>query len=79
PHAKMRFNGKEVIGLGISMTKGGDIIQLGKDLRATVDKIRAKLPMGIEMQQVQNQPKSVQSSVGEFVHVLIEAVVIVLG
>ncbi|MCA1552609.1 efflux RND transporter permease subunit, partial [Bradyrhizobium sp. BRP19] len=67
------------IGLGISMTKGGDIIQLGKDLRATVDKIRAKLPMGIEMQQVQNQPKSVQSSVGEFVHVLIEAVVIVLG
>jgi len=79
PHAKMRFNGKEVIGLGISMTKGGDIIQLGKDLRATVDRIRAKLPVGIEMQQVQNQPKSVQSSVGEFVHVLIEAVVIVLG
>jgi len=79
PHAKMRVNGKEVIGLGISMTKGGDIIQLGKDLRATVDRIRAKLPVGIEMQQVQNQPKSVQSSVGEFVHVLIEAVVIVLG
>ncbi len=79
PHAKMRYNGKEVIGLGISMTKGGDIIQLGKDLRATVDKIRAKLPMGIEMEQVQNQPKSVQNSVGEFVHVLIEAVVIVLG
>ena len=79
PHAKMRYNGKEVIGLGISMTKGGDIIQLGKDLRATVDKIRAKLPMGIEMEQVQNQPKSVQNSVGEFVHVLIEAVVIVLA
>lgn len=79
PHAKMRFNGKEVIGLGISMTKGGDIIQLGKDLRATVDTIRAKLPVGIEMEQVQNQPKSVQNSVGEFVHVLIEAVVIVLA
>lgn len=79
PHAKMRFNGKEVIGLGISMTKGGDIIQLGKDLRATVEKIRAKLPVGIEMEQVQNQPKSVQNSVGEFVHVLIEAVVIVLA
>jgi multidrug efflux pump subunit AcrB len=79
PHAKMRFNGKEVIGLGISMTKGGDIITLGKELRATVDKIRAKLPVGVEMEQVQNQPKSVQNSVGEFVHVLIEAVVIVLG
>ncbi len=79
PRAKMRFNGKEVIGLGISMAKGGDIIQLGKDLRATVDRIRAKLPVGIEMAQVQDQPQSVQHSVGEFVHVLIEAVVIVLG
>lgn len=79
PRAKMRFNGKEVIGLGISMAKGGDIIQLGKDLRATVDRIRAKLPVGIEMVQVQDQPQSVQHSVGEFVHVLIEAVVIVLG
>ncbi|CCF95940.1 MULTISPECIES: efflux RND transporter permease subunit [Ralstonia solanacearum species complex] len=79
PRAKMRFNGKEVIGLGISMAKGGDIIQLGKDLRATVERIRAKLPVGIEMVQVQDQPQSVQHSVGEFVHVLIEAVVIVLG
>lgn len=79
PRAKMRFNGKEVIGLGISMAKGGDIIQLGKDLRATVERIRAKLPVGIEMQQVQDQPQSVQHSVGEFVHVLIEAVVIVLA
>ena len=79
PRAKMRFNGREVIGVAISMTKGGDIIQLGKDLRATVGKIRAKLPVGIEMEQVQNHPKSVQNSVGEFVHVLIEAVVIVLA
>lgn len=79
PRAKMRFNGKEVIGLGISMAKGGDIIELGKDLRVTVDSIRAKLPVGIEMAQVQDQPQSVQHSVGEFVHVLIEAVVIVLG
>ncbi|MEF2251705.1 efflux RND transporter permease subunit [Ralstonia solanacearum] len=79
PRAKMRFDGKEVIGLGISMAKGGDIIQLGKDLRATVERIRAKLPVGIEMVQVQDQPQSVQHSVGEFVHVLIEAVVIVLG
>jgi multidrug efflux pump subunit AcrB len=28
----MRFNGKEVIGLGVSMEKGGNIIQLGKHM-----------------------------------------------
>jgi multidrug efflux pump len=30
PGDKMRFNGKEVIGLGVSMEKGGNIILLGK-------------------------------------------------
>ncbi|WP_455280731.1 efflux RND transporter permease subunit [Cupriavidus necator] len=76
---RMRFNGKDVIGLGISMQKGGDIIQLGKDLRAAFDRMRGQLPVGIEMDQVQDQPQAVQRSVGEFVHVLIEAVVIVLA
>jgi len=36
PRDKMRFNGKEVIGLGISMEKGGNIIELGKNLEKTV-------------------------------------------
>ncbi|WP_439671596.1 Multidrug efflux pump subunit AcrB [Cupriavidus necator] len=76
---RMRFNGKDVIGLGISMQKGGDIIELGKNLRAAFDRLRTQLPVGIEMDQVQDQPKAVQRSVGEFVHVLIEAVVIVLA
>ncbi|CAN7299993.1 efflux RND transporter permease subunit [Cupriavidus necator] len=76
---RMRFNGKDVIGLGISMQKGGDIIELGKNLRAAFDRLRTQLPVGIEMDQVQDQPEAVKRSVGEFVHVLIEAVVIVLA
>lgn len=79
PQSRMRYNGKDVIGLGISMEKGGDIIALGKNLRAAFDGLRGQLPVGIEMDQVQDQPKAVQRSVGEFVHVLIEAVVIVLA
>ncbi|WP_373380029.1 efflux RND transporter permease subunit [Cupriavidus nantongensis] len=76
---RMRFNGKDVIGLGISMQKGGDIIELGKNLRSAFDRLRGQLPVGIEMDQVQDQPEAVQRSVGEFVRVLIEAVVIVLA
>ncbi|RDK11025.1 efflux RND transporter permease subunit [Cupriavidus lacunae] len=76
---RMRFNGKDVIGLGISMQKGGDIIELGKNLRTAFDRLRTQLPVGIEMDQVQDQPEAVKRSVGEFVHVLIEAVVIVLA
>ncbi|MDB5838836.1 MAG: efflux transporter permease subunit [Herminiimonas sp.] len=79
PQDKMRFNGKEVIGLGISMEKGGDIIELGKSLQKTVTAIKGKLPVGVELQQVTDQPKAVASSVNEFVRTLFEAVLIVLA
>jgi multidrug efflux pump len=78
PRDKMRFNGKEVIGLGVSMEKGGNIIDLGKGLEATVERIRAQLPVGIELERVSNQPAAVTASVNEFMHTLVEAVVIVL-
>ncbi|WP_313706269.1 efflux RND transporter permease subunit [Massilia sp.] len=79
PTDKMRFNGKEVIGLGVSMEKGGNIIALGESLDETVARIRAQLPVGIELERVSNQPQAVTASVDEFMHVLVEAVVIVLA
>ena len=79
PGNKMRFNGKEVIGLGVSMEKGGNIIELGKNMEKTVTQLRAKLPVGIELERVSDQPAAVKASVGEFVHTLIEAVLIVLA
>jgi multidrug efflux pump len=78
PQVKVRDRGQEVLALGISMAKGGDIIELGQSLKAATDQIRAELPVGMEMQQFQNQSTVVSRSVGEFVGVLIEAVVIVL-
>ena len=79
PAVKVRHQGKEVIALGVSMTKGGDIIALGKSLHVAFDGIEKSLPAGIKLVQLQDQPKAVAKSVNEFVSVLIEAVVIVLA
>jgi multidrug efflux pump subunit AcrB len=79
PAVKVRHQGKPVIALGVSMTKGGDIISLGHALRREVAAVQRELPLGIEMIQVQDQPAAVSRSVGEFVSVLIEAVLIVLA
>ncbi len=76
---KVRHNGQDSIALGISMAKGGDIIALGKALRTAVAEIESTLPAGMQLVQVQDQPAAVSRSVGEFVKVLIEAVVIVLA
>lgn len=78
PNVKVRFQGQQVIALGVSMTKGGDIIRLGKSLEVAVDRLQASLPAGVKLSNLQNQPKAVSRSVGEFIGVLIEAVVIVL-
>jgi multidrug efflux pump len=79
PAIKVRHQGKEVIALGVSMAKGGDIIALGKSLQAVTDHFDKALPLGMKLVQVQDQPKAVANSVNEFIKVLIEAVAIVLA
>ncbi len=79
PQVKVRHQGREVIALGISMAKGGDIIELGRALKQASTAIRADLPAGIELQQFEDQAKVVSTSVNEFIVTLIEAVIIVLA
>jgi multidrug efflux pump subunit AcrB len=79
PSTKVRHQGQEVIALGVSMAKGGDIIALGEALQKAVARVQQELPVGITVSQVQDQPAAVTRSVGEFVNVLIEAIVIVLA
>ena len=78
PVVKVHHQGREVIALGVSMTKGGDIIALGKSLGKLSEGLAKTLPAGIKLVNVQDQPKAVARSVNEFVSVLIEAVLIVL-
>ena len=76
---KVRFDGEQVVALGVAMTKGGDIIALGKALRQATQSIATQLPAGVTLKNVQDQPQAVASSVNEFIQVLIEAVVVVLA
>ena len=79
PQVLVRHQGKPVVAVGVSMARGGDIIGLGKRLRAEVGAIRQALPAGITLEQVQDQPQAVSRSVGEFVRVLLEAIAVVLA
>ena len=79
PVVKVHHQGREVIALGVAMTKGGDIIRLGKSLEKLSASLDRSLPAGVKLVHMQDQPKSVDSSVNEFVGVLIEAVLIVLA
>lgn len=75
---KMYYNGQPAIGIALSMEKGGNILTLGEDLERTVSGIKQNLPLGLEMNQVSNQPEVVKDSIDEFLKSLKEAVIIVL-
>ena len=78
PEFKMHYMGEEVIGLAISMKKGGDVLKLGQNIDKAVHEIQSNLPIGIEIHAVADQPKVVKNSINEFLQVLLEAVIIVL-
>ena len=79
PQTKVRFQGEEVVALGVSMRRGGDIVALGERLKTRLAQIQNELPAGVSLAQVQDQPRVVGRSVNEFVRTLTEAIVIVLG
>ena len=79
PEYTVRHNGKPAVGLSVAMAPGGNVIDLGKALRAEAEKIRADLPAGAELHEAAFQPKVVEESVGEFLTSFVEALVIVLA
>jgi multidrug efflux pump len=79
PSERVRYQGREALLIGVSMTAGGDIIRLGGNLDDAVKRISIQLPVGLELRQVSSQPQAVQRSVNDFVRSLAEAVAIVLA
>ena len=75
---QMRNHGHAVLGIGVTMQPGGDVIRLGKALDATGVQLRAHLPAGLKLEQVSSMPLAVSHSVDDFLEAVGEAIGIVL-
>lgn len=78
PDTLMYYNGKPAVGIALSMEEGGDNIKLGDNLAQEISKLQKELPLGLELNQVANQPEVVKNSISEFSESLWEAIIIVL-
>ena len=76
---QMYFNGQPAVGVAVSMETGGNVLALGENLNALVEKVRADEPAGLEISRVSDQPAVVRDSIDEFVSTLREAILIVLA
>jgi multidrug efflux pump subunit AcrB len=79
PQMLFRFNGQPAIGLAIAMTASGNLLRCGEALKAKMTQIESKLPIGVGVHLVSDQPQVVEQAVGGFTEALFEAVVIVLA
>ena len=78
PGALMRFMGKPVLGIGVTMQPGGDVVQLGKALDQASGTLQKRLPAGLKLSEVTSMPHAVSHSVDDFLESVSEAVAIVL-
>ena len=79
PQPIFRVNGKNGIGLAVSMREGGDILTLGRNLNTAMRTITADLPIGIEPTLVANQPVVVEHAISEFLESLWQAIAIIMA
>ena len=79
PDRLFRYDGKEAVVLGVVMAKGGNVVNIGKDLGTAMKGLEANLPVGVELARISDQPDVVTHSIDEFFKALVEALVIVLA
>ncbi|HEU5096725.1 MAG TPA: efflux RND transporter permease subunit [Reyranella sp.] len=79
PQPMFRVNGKPAIGLAIAMRNGGDILALGRNIKAEIKKALVDLPLGIEPTLVSDQPAVVDHAIGEFMVSLWQAIAIIMA
>ncbi|MCA1441388.1 efflux RND transporter permease subunit [Ensifer sp. IC4062] len=75
---KFRFNGHDGVQIGVVMAKGFNVTDVGKAVEATYERFESSLPYGVSVDQIANQPEVVTDAISEFMHALVEALIIVL-
>ncbi|WP_282092700.1 efflux RND transporter permease subunit [Epibacterium ulvae] len=72
-------NGQQAIGLGISNTLGGNVVNMAEAVNARIAELEAERPIGIDVAPISDQGSSVKASVDDFVVNVVVALAIVVG
>jgi multidrug efflux pump len=78
PEQQMRFEGRPVVGIGVTMQAGGNVIELSKYLRTAMTGLQQRLPAGLTLHTVTDGGVAVAHSIDDFQTAVGEAIAIVL-
>lgn len=74
----VKIKGKQGLVIGVSLKKGGNIMDLGEDVDELLDYYRQIYPIGIDFERVASQDIVVDDSVDDFISNLIQSITVVL-
>jgi multidrug efflux pump subunit AcrB len=78
PASKLiRSSGTAALAIAVSMREGGNNILLGQEVKATIEKLEAQLPIGLEFKLINFSPLEVEEKVNDFLGNLLQAVAVV--
>jgi multidrug efflux pump subunit AcrB len=77
PRRILRYDSQPAIGLGISTVQGGNVVTMGKRILLKLDELKRDQPIGIEINEINFQPKAVTQATSAFIFNLGKAVTIV--
>ena len=78
PEQQMRFEGRPVLGIGVTMQQGGNVIRLSKRLQVAMAGLQQRLPAGLALHNVTDGGVGVAHSIDDFQEAVAEAIGIVL-
>ncbi len=78
PKSMIRSSNLDALAIGISMRTGGNIVELGNEVRKIYNHLQSVYPVGVEFDIVAFQPDHVSAKVNDFVMNLFQAVALVL-
>ena len=78
PQHVYRFNGEPALTIGVSFSKGVNVVEVGERVSARLAELDYSRPIGIELSKIYDQPTLVQTSINDFLISLAQAVGIVI-
>ncbi|WDT87634.1 efflux RND transporter permease subunit [Alteromonas sp. 009811495] len=78
PSILYHSSGAPALSIGVSFASAVNVVDVGKRLEAKIAELEARMPLGMELTTVYNQPTVVDDSVTGFLINLVEAVAIVI-
>ncbi len=78
PRKLLRVNGKPALGIAVSTITGGNSVSMGDGVLERIQSMMDQIPLGMELEEIAMQSKSVTKAVNSFIVNLLEAVTIVI-